>query len=252
MEDLLVIYKLSGETPLESLNRLRNSFSELRKEKLSYAGRLDPLAQGVLLVLVGETNKERGRYLNFDKTYYFDVLFGVESDSFDPLGLVKKGSLPSEKLSNVISTVSSNWLGKREQFYPPFSSKTVKGKPLFQWTREGKKVVLPSREIFIYNFDFLQRVDVPVSFLVKEAKEKIKRVRGDFRQLEAIKCWNKIEKSSLSKETLPLVRFKITASSGTYVRSLAQQMGSRYKSSALAFHIVRVKVGTFDFKDTII
>lgn len=252
MKDLLAIYKLPGETPLESLNRLRNLFSELKKEKLSYAGRLDPLAQGVLLVLVGETNKERERYLKFDKTYYFDVLFGVESDSFDPLGLVKKGNLPSENLSDVISTVTSNCIGKRKQFYPPFSSKTVNGKPLFQWTREGKKVLLPSREIFIYNFDFLQRVDVPVSFLVKGAKEKIKMVKGDFRQFEAIQCWNKIEKSFSNKETIPLVRFKITASSGTYVRSLAQQMGLMFNSSALAFHIVRVKVGTFDFKDTIL
>ncbi len=251
MKDLLTIYKLPGETPLESLNRLRDSFTELRKEKLSYAGRLDPLAQGVLLVLVGESNKERDKYLNLDKTYYFDVLFGVESDSFDPLGLVKKGHLPSKNISNLIRAESSNWLGERQQFYPPFSSKTVNGKPLFQWTKEGKKVLLPSREIFIYSLDFLQKVDVPVSFLVKEAKEKIKKVKGDFRQLEAIQCWNKIEKTFSKKESLPLLRFKIKASSGTYVRSLAQQMGLEYNSSALAFHIVRVKVGSFDFRDTV-
>lgn len=251
MKDLLAIYKLPGETPLESLNRLRNSLSELKNEKLSYAGRLDPLAQGVLLVLVGESNKERDKYLNFDKTYYFDVLFGVESDSFDPLGLVKKKSTPPRNLSEIINDITTNWVGERIQTYPPFSSKTVLGKPLFQWTREGKNVLLPSRKIFIYSINFLQRVDVPVPFLVKEAKEKIKRVNGDFRQSEAFECWEKIDKSFSQNETLPLVRFQIKASSGTYVRSLSQEMGVNYNSSALAFHIVRVNVGEFDFKNTV-
>jgi tRNA pseudouridine55 synthase len=252
MKGILTVYKLPGETPLESLNRLRNSFSDLKKEKLSYAGRLDPLAQGVLIVLVGETNKERDKYLNLDKTYFFDVLFGVESDSFDPLGLIKKGRIPSENISNLIRSESSDWLGEREQFYPPFSSKTLNGKPLFQLTKEGKKVLLPSRKIFIYSLDLIQKVDVSIPFIVKEAKEKIKRVKGDFRQLESIQCWSKFEKSFSENKSLPLLRFKIRASSGTYVRSLAHQMGLKYNSSALAFHIVRVKVGNFDFKDTII
>ena len=58
----IVIYKKVGETPLEALDRLRKIKPEYREETLSYAGRLDPVAEGVMLVLVGEECKNKEKY----------------------------------------------------------------------------------------------------------------------------------------------------------------------------------------------
>ena len=84
------IHKAVGQTPLEAIEQLRIQTPELYQVKLSYAGRLDPLAEGVLLVLVGEANKERDAYLGLDKVYEFEMVLGVRTDSYDLLGLVEK------------------------------------------------------------------------------------------------------------------------------------------------------------------
>ena len=68
MDSVLTVYKKRGETPLQALNRLRKEAPKLENEILSYAGRLDPLAEGLMLVLIGEANKKREKYLNLDKT----------------------------------------------------------------------------------------------------------------------------------------------------------------------------------------
>ena len=86
---MLNVYKNIGETPLECLNRLRGQYPEYKDVPLSYAGRLDPMAEGVLLVLVGEENKKREKYLSLDKEYTTDILFGFATDTYDVLGLSK-------------------------------------------------------------------------------------------------------------------------------------------------------------------
>ncbi len=251
MKDVFAMYKLPGETPLEALGRVRNRFKEIECEKLSYAGRLDPLAQGVMVVLAGEANKMREEYLNYDKSYYFDVLFGVKSDSLDPLGMVEKGVDPSDDLMRFIGNISSEWRGEREMKYPAFSSKTVEGVPLFQYAREGRDVTLPKRIINIYELEIVAVLQVPVPLLTGMAKKKVAMVRGDFRQPAVLESWSKLERSFAKGSTLPMVRFQIRSSSGTYVRSLVGQMGDEFGSYALAFHIVRTSVDSFGFRDLV-
>ncbi len=251
MKKVFAVYKKVGETPLETLNRVKESFPYLKEEKLSYAGRLDPLAQGVMVVLVGDANKERDKYLNLNKTYYFDVIFEVESDSYDPLGIVKEGpSLTSDNINNVLRDMTYNWRGEMNQKYPPFSSKTVDGKPLFEWAKKGIEVERPYLVININNFVFLGSLYLPLSKVVKNAMEKINLVKGDFRQGEVLDSWMSFEKK-FKKDLVYLARFKIDVSSGTYVRSLAKNMGLYCNTSALAFHIFRTKVGYFSLKDTL-
>src|SRR3989344_5921655 len=76
MKDVIPYYKNRGETPKEALERLRIERPKLQNETLSYAGRLDPLAEGGLLILVGEANKEREQYLHLSKKYTVEILFG--------------------------------------------------------------------------------------------------------------------------------------------------------------------------------
>src|SRR3989344_64050 len=86
---ILNLYKRLGETPRERLERLRLEKPLYENEVLSYAGRLDPMAEGVLLTLVGPENKRRDEYLNLSKEYVVDILFGFSTDTYDVLGKIK-------------------------------------------------------------------------------------------------------------------------------------------------------------------
>jgi tRNA pseudouridine55 synthase len=86
-DQVLKLYKKVGETPLECLERFRKNHPKFKNQKMTYAGRLDPLAEGELLVLVGESCKNKEKYLKLDKEYLVDILFGFETDSYDLLGL---------------------------------------------------------------------------------------------------------------------------------------------------------------------
>ncbi len=86
MQQLINVYKPLGMTPLEVIRKLKQTNSYLTEAKISYAGRLDPLAHGVLLLLVGENTKEKDRYLALPKTYEFEIIFGLQTDTYDLLG----------------------------------------------------------------------------------------------------------------------------------------------------------------------
>ncbi len=240
--NILAIYKKTGETPKKALDRLRVEEPELKDETLSYAGRLDPLACGVMLVLVGEENKNREKYLDLDKEYVFEILFGVGTDTYDPLGLITKYSnqLPSDKQ---IESFVENLPGKRRQKYPPYSSKTVEGKPLFQWMREGKTPKIPEREIEIYEAKTENIYSIKKEDLFSKIQNKVFSVKGDFRQKDILECW----KSYFSRENLPeiyiIAKIRISASSGTYIRAIANEVGEFFGSGAIALDIERVKVG---------
>jgi tRNA U55 pseudouridine synthase TruB len=64
-----IIYKKLGETPLECLEKYRSEMNISSEVKLSYIGRLDPMAEGEMIIIEGEENKDREKYLNFDKEY---------------------------------------------------------------------------------------------------------------------------------------------------------------------------------------
>ncbi len=89
MSNVLNVYKPEGITPVQLIEQLRINFPEYREAKISFAGRLDPLAHGVMVLLLGEENKQREKYLNLEKEYTFSCLLGVETDTFDYLGILK-------------------------------------------------------------------------------------------------------------------------------------------------------------------
>jgi tRNA U55 pseudouridine synthase TruB len=86
----ITLWKEIGETPLEVLENFKEENPKYKNEKFAYAGRLDPMAEGKLLVLVGDTCKEREKYLNLDKEYEFEILLGFKSDTKDLLGMAER------------------------------------------------------------------------------------------------------------------------------------------------------------------
>jgi hypothetical protein len=70
---MILIDKRVGETPLQLINRIRIEMPKLKNERLSYAGRLDPMAEGQMLILVGDENNNRDKYLGLDKDEIKDI-----------------------------------------------------------------------------------------------------------------------------------------------------------------------------------
>ena len=109
----IILQKKKGETPLECLERYRALHPELAKEKMTYAGRLDPMAEGELLILIGGECKEKEKYLGLDKEYEVDVLFGFKTDTGDVLGKVTEVSdvQPDENFERILKI----FVGKQTQ-----------------------------------------------------------------------------------------------------------------------------------------
>jgi len=243
---ILNLYKKLGETPKEALEKLRHVQPELEKSRLTYAGRLDPMAEGVLLVLEGDyTEEDKDNILNLKKQYYFEVLFGFKSDTFDILGLADKtdNSLADQaKLIPVLSEIKN----LTEMPYPPFSSKTLGGVPLFILARKGNldKSMLPKRRINIFSLQKVAESQISSPDLLKLILERISLVKGDFRQKEIEKRWQTLL-SGQEKENFLVCGFRAEVSTGTYIRGLVDLLGDKLKIGALCLKIVREKVGDY-------
>ncbi|MSR71145.1 MAG: hypothetical protein EXS50_00520 [Candidatus Taylorbacteria bacterium] len=250
---VLNLYKKRGETPLERIERFRDENPNFENVKMSYAGRLDPMAEGVLLVLVGEENKNREEYLGYTKEYLFDALFGMHTDTYDSLGKVmieKEVPYDSATLEAKVKEELEKLKGTLLQKYPPFSSKPVVGpdggakRPLFEWAKEGKIsfIDLPETEVEIYEINPELTYTLPRDILSRTIIETVMKVNGDFRQQAIIDQWfNFFEKSN--RKLYTVMRIRITCSSGTYVRGIVNNLGKTVGVPALAFKIVRTKLG---------
>lgn len=253
MKDIVCLYKEVGETPLACLDRLRAQHEEFRNSTLSYAGRLDPMAEGLLLVMVDEANKKREEYLNLDKRYTCDVLFDVATDTFDVLGKIRDFTNKDTAIDTVrLQDILSGFVGTRDQQYPFYSSKPVSGKPLFKWAREGKtgELVPPGRTITIYSISVDSVEKISKEKVREHVMGKISKISGDFRQDEIVQLWDKYF-SFIDKQDYTVARISIHCSSGTYVRMLADQLGKIVGTCALAMDIKRTNIGNFALEQAI-
>jgi len=222
-EHSIRIHKKLGETPLEALNRLRFDIPEYADLPMTYAGRLDPMAEGELLVLIGEECKKKDEYLGMDKEYEFEMLFGFKTDTYDLLGICSVISVDQKEVTEKIEKELLDLKGKKVQKYPPFSSKTINGVPLFQKTKNGEDFDLPEREVEIYSVDFLGFREVKGLELLEEIKRRINLVTGDFRQKEIIEKWEESFKNR-EEEVFLIAKSKTVCSSGTYIRGLVDSL----------------------------
>ncbi len=252
LQNVLNIYKRLGETPLAALERFRALDAKYANVSLSYAGRLDPMAEGVLVVLTGEENKRRDAYLSLRKEYIVDILFGFETDSYDVLGLASSAHAAENPNMKMLAGYLSALMGEHEQEYPAYSSKTVLGKPLFAWAREGTigSIEIPRKKIEIYACDHIATTMISIEELRPRIFLAISAVQGDFRQKEISAQWEEVLATVLAR-VFTVVKLRIACSSGTYVRSIAHDIGKNLGTSALALHIVRTKVGDIDIEDSL-
>lgn len=240
---MIFFNKKIGETPLQAINRFKSRFPEYIDKKISYAGRLDPMASGLLLLLIDEENKNRKRYEKMDKEYLFEVLFGISTDSGDILGLidksVKKVDTSKAKLKNTLGLIKA----RKYQFPPKFSSVPVNGKPLYYWAKRKQiyKIKIPKRKVIVYSIKLIDYSDISFKKLKNLILKRVKLVEGDFRQNEILKAWKKYFIST-TFISFKLAKIKIKCSSGTYIRSIAEDIGKILKIPSLALNIKRTEI----------
>ena len=244
MKKLIILNKKEGQTPLECLESFRIKNKEYKDVPMTYAGRLDPMASGVLLILTGEECKNKEKYLKLNKEYEFEILFGFSTDTYDILGKVISNSnkiIQKNDLEKLIKENLKFFSGKFIQKYPMYSSKTVVGKQLFEYARMGEDVEIPSREVNVKSLKFLKIKKINSKKLLENIEKRIGKVKGDFRQKEILKIWEKNLKNK--EEQYFIAKFYIKCGSGTYVRSITNSLGEKVGVPSLALTIVRTRVG---------
>lgn len=243
-QDIFPFWKFPGETLAVLLERFRTEKTISEDIKITYAGRLDPMAEGIVLMLVGEVRFQKDTLLSLEKTYEVQVALGASTDSADMLGIVT--SIESKVFDETVITAAIKTIKNTTELpYPMYSSRPVEGKPLFMHARAGTTVTVPIKKISIKKVELLEIVRKPLVECLFETLPTIQKVLGDFRQNEIIQKWNEIN-SSNSDLCLTLVSIKVTASSGTYMRSLAEKVGELLAVPALAYTIKRIKVGEYE------
>ena len=234
---------------MDAIKSLKSNNPGMRK-KMTYAGRLDPMAEGVVLIVAGEELKNFHEHLKYDKEYVGEIIFGFSSDTYDVLGLAERSD--QELNRGEIKKKLEGFQGSFKFKLPPFSGYKLDGKPLFKWALEGEldKKRIPTKEVELKNISILEIYEIDLNRLRAKIEDKLSRVVGDFRQEEIRQSWEKTLNRS-GKNKFKIAKVKIKCGSGFYVRSLAQITGKSLNGKALLFSLKRTKVGEWTVDEAI-
>jgi tRNA pseudouridine55 synthase len=156
---MLLVDKPAGPTSHDIVHRVRKLTGI---DKVGHGGTLDPMASGLLPLLVGEATKMSSFILADDKSYEFDLTLGATTDTDDSTGVVVSTHSVPEDLSSVrLRTVARDFEGERFQQPPMYSAVKQQGVPLYKLARKGVTVPREPRRIEIYSLELIA-VEPPV------------------------------------------------------------------------------------------
>jgi tRNA pseudouridine(55) synthase len=256
MQKYAVIHKEVGETPLSALERYRTTVPMLSGIPMAYAGRLDPMAEGKLLILIGDECKVQEKYHSLDKAYTFEVLFGVSSDTADVLGRLSFCG-EADVTEDELVKASEKYIGTITLPYPHFSARPVGGKPLHVWKLEGKiqEIEIPTKTSHVYRLALKNIRTVTKSEVYDYATSKIetipevtderKKLGADFRRVDVREDWRKFKEHYSQDARFSIATFDCVCSSGTYMRTLAEKIAKDLGTCGLAYSIKRTDMGTY-------
>ena len=208
MNGIIIINKPKGCTSHDVVSKVK----KIVKEKVGHTGTLDPLATGVLPLLIGKGTLCSKYLINHDKEYLASLKLGISTDTLDLEGKILEEKdvdlkiLEKENVEKVLLT----FIGKQEQKPPIYSAIKIAGKKLYEYARKKEDVEIPTRKIEIYNIELMGI--------------------------------NKIDKE---------IEFKVKCSKGTYIRSLCADIAKRLGTIGYMKDLKRLQVGEFNIKDSI-
>lgn len=175
MQGILIINKPEGYTSQDVVSKVKKI---LNIKKAGHTGTLDPMATGVLPVLLGEYTKLSKYLIEHDKTYIAKLKLGIKTATGDIEGEVLKQEdfdraiLDKENVESVLKS----FLGKQKQIPPMYSAIKINGKKLYEYAREGKTVEVEPRDIELYKMNLISIVDDEIEFEVSCSKGTYIRV----------------------------------------------------------------------------
>ena len=208
MDGIIIIDKEQGYTSNDVVQIIKKKFGE----KVGHTGTLDPMATGVLPILVGKGTLLSKYLIDHDKTYLATLKLGIKTDTGDITGdIIKTQSVNDEclvedKIENVLSSIK----GEQEQIPPMYSAIKVNGKKLYEYARKGLTVKVEPRTIKIYNTEIIN-IDID------------------------------------NKEII----FRVSCSKGTYIRTLCETIAEKLGTVGTMKTLNREQVGIFNIKNSV-
>lgn len=207
MSGILIVNKPENITSQGVVSRVKRA---LNIKKCGHTGTLDPLATGVLPVLVGNSTKLSKYLVEHNKIYRAVIELGKKSSTGDREGeIIETQEVPNNLDENKIKNVLKEFLGKQIQIPPIYSAIKVNGKKLYEYAREEKKVEIPKREIEIYGIE-----------LIEFEKEK------------------------------STITFEVKCSKGTYIRTLCEDIAKKLGTIGYMKNLIRTKVDKFSIEES--
>ena len=253
---IIPVYKPLGA----SSHMLAAAVGRSRGEKATHTGTLDPMAEGVLVVLTGEDRFKKSQLSNVQKTYTFRMLFGVSTDTHDLLGIptqvMKKNELDLslKEITHKVETLLQEFSGEVEQVQPLFSAGRVGGKSFFEYGTQKQQIPLPTNTVTFLSNHVETIETLELEKLQNYLEDKIARVEGSFRQEEVLSAWKKVLlqlSSEADTHSLPLLTITSTVTKRTYIRALVRDISAKMALPATTFSIIRTKNGSFSIEDCV-
>jgi len=207
---ILNVYKPKNWTSFDVVAKIRGV---LKVKKAGHAGTLDPLAEGVLIVLTGEDTKRQAEFMKLEKEYVAKIAFGAESPTYDlevAPTLVAK-TLPVEVYKK-LEEILSDFVGEIDQVVPSYSAKKIEGKEMYKMARKGAEVPVVKKRVAIKSIEIVENGICTIE-------------------------------TNAGLMELPCSTMKIRCSSGTYVRSLAHELGRKIGTGGVLVSLLRSAVG---------
>jgi tRNA pseudouridine55 synthase len=212
---LYPFFKPSGIHTYDLIRIIKRKLNK-KNLKIGHGGSLDPIAEGVVVVGIGrEYTKQLNKILNFsEKEYITEILLNIVSDTHDISGKVEQIEISNIPSYEEVKKTIESFIGEIEQIPPIFSAKKVAGRRICDLIREGK---ISSEE---------------AKSLVKPKKVKIYNIE-------------------ILEYNFPKLLIKVLCSSGTYIRSLARDIGEKLGCGGVVSKIIRTRVDNFRIEDAI-
>jgi tRNA pseudouridine(55) synthase len=231
---MLYEFKQPGETMNKFVERVKEKHNI---KKLGYTARLDPMARGIVPFVVDNECIKINEKLGTNKIYQVKIIFGIQTDTDDPLGLItNQTDKPIEKTKDIIEVIIKylNSINKTSfnQKYHYFSTKMLNHR------RQKIKDAVDNHNVSLHNYLILNEgnfnYDIWKNKIIKQINliDKTK----NFRQAETIKQWN-----NLDMKELFYVKLKLTVSSGFFIRQLIKDISEYINIPLMCYNINRIE-----------
>ncbi|MEE9368997.1 MAG: tRNA pseudouridine(55) synthase TruB [Pontiella sp.] len=166
-DGILLVNKPTEWTSHDVVAKIRNHF---KFSKVGHGGTLDPLATGLLVLLIGKGTKLSDRIMGGDKVYEGKIRLGVSTNSQDADGEVLEEKDASHITREQVEAAIQNYIGDIEQIPPMVSAIKKDGVPLYKMARKGIEIEREPRKIHVYSYDILEFDNPIITFRVKSTK----------------------------------------------------------------------------------